>query len=372
VASTFSTGVVLATVDGGQSWRRQSVLNFFGEMNRISCANGGGDIRCWAVGDDSPQSIGPVLLSGVNNASCWSAEALGAWGGPLYDVTTSASTSATVGTSSAETAAARAWHTSSTLTTPVLTKVSPTGGPFDKPTTVTITGCGFSPQSTVTFGQVAASSVTYLSPKTLQAVMAAVSLYQAGSRTVTVQTAGITAHTGVPVQFASYVPEIGRLISHEPSATGAGGYSECTGSVVDATNGSIVLVAGQCVGGGGQLDDTFSFAPGYYGPACSGVSLTSTAAYLSCGTAPHGIWSVRQISTNDQWLNNTDHALAYAFLVMSNRSGKTIQQAMAAVSPSPSTPDAAKTGQPSVNLETPCSIAPAPPPTTAAAVLAQT
>lgn len=329
VASTFSTGVVLASADGGQSWRRESVPNFFGEMNRISCATGGGDTRCWAVGDDSPQSTGPVLLSGIRNASCWSAEALGTSAGPLYDVSTSASASATVGTSSAESAAARAWHTSSTVSSPVLTKVSPTGGRFDQPTTVTITGCGFSPQSTVSFGQVAASSVTYVSPTTLQATMPAVSVYEAGSRTVTVRTAGVTAQAGVPVQFASYVPEIGRLIFHDPGAVGTvNEYGECTGSVVDATNGSVVLTAGHCVGGGGGFNDSFSFAPGYYGPACSGVSLPSTAAYLSCGTAPYGVWSVRQIATNNQWLNNADHALDYAFLVMSTRSGKTIQQAI--------------------------------------------
>ncbi|QEO09885.1 IPT/TIG domain-containing protein [Protaetiibacter larvae] len=55
-------------------------------------------------------------------------------------------------------------------TPPAVTKVAPLIGPRKGGTTVTITGTGFTPDSTVAFGALAAASVTYVSPTTLRAV----------------------------------------------------------------------------------------------------------------------------------------------------------------------------------------------------------
>jgi hypothetical protein len=122
-------------------------------------------------------------------------------------------------------------------------------------------------------------------------------------------------------QFTYYAPEIGRLVFHSSE------YSECTASAVNSSDQSVVLTAGHCVGSSGSFYNDFAFAPGYYGPVCTG-NLSSSAAYLKCGTAPYGIWTARKVGSNSQWLNNTDHALDYGFLVMNTRNGKTLQRAI--------------------------------------------
>jgi hypothetical protein len=53
---------------------------------------------------------------------------------------------------------------------PVVAALSPTSGPTSGGTTVTITGTGFTTASTVTFGGIAAASVTYISATSLRAV----------------------------------------------------------------------------------------------------------------------------------------------------------------------------------------------------------
>jgi hypothetical protein len=75
-----------------------------------------------------------------------------------------------------------------TITTaPTVTKLSPAAGPTAGGTTVTISGSGFTADSGVLFGTVAATSVTFVSPTQLTAVSPA---QAAGSRHVFVTTVG--------------------------------------------------------------------------------------------------------------------------------------------------------------------------------------
>ena len=202
-----------------------------------------------------------------------------------------------------------------------MTGVSPTGGPFTGKTPVTISGCGFTQTSQIHFGKTPAASVGYVSSHELTAAASPISLYNVGPQQVTVSSGDATSNPDARSQFTYYAPEIGRLVFHSSE------YSECTASVVNSADKSVVLTAGHCVGSSGAFYNDFAFAPGYYGPVCTG-NLSSSAAYLKCGTAPYGIWSARKLASNNQWLNNTDHALDYGFLVMNTLNGKTLQQAI--------------------------------------------
>ncbi len=209
----------------------------------------------------------------------------------------------------------------SAFSPPVVTSFSPSGGPFTGHTAVTIRGCGFTPFTQVSFGGTAAASITYVSPNQLSATTSAISLYRVGPVDVTVSN-GFFSVSDDRADFTYYAPEIGRLIYYS-----GGQYSECTASVVNSNNQSVVLTAGHCLGSGGSFYSDFAFAPGYYGPLCMG-NLSSSAAYLACGTTPYGIWTARRVATTNQWLNNGDNDLDFGFLVMEKLHGKTIQQAI--------------------------------------------
>lgn len=327
VASTFLTGVVLTTSNGGTAWSAQSLPGFSGEMSGISCSPYSGGARCWAVGDNGYQgngykATGPVLLT-TSSGTCWAEDGLPGAAGPLYGTASSGLAQAWAAGTNQNSTAAQAWSTATAAAPPVVTSVSPTGGPFVGKTKVTIHGCGFTPASHVSFGSVAAGTVTYVSPSALSVTTAPISLYNVGPQNVTVNSASQTSTPDSRSAFTYYAPEIGRLVFH----TGTSNYEECTASVVNGTNQSVVLTAGHCVGGSGSFANDFAFAPGYYGPVCTG-NLGSSAAYLKCGTAPYGIWSARKVASNNQWLNNGDHDLDWGFLVMNTRNGKTIQQAI--------------------------------------------
>jgi photosystem II stability/assembly factor-like uncharacterized protein len=326
-ASTFVTGVVKATTDGGTTWTTQALPGFAGELNAISCSPYATGVRCWAVGDNGNQANNwqasrPVILTTTSAGTCWAPDSLPSGAGPLYGAAASGLAQGwAVGTNPAS-GAAQAWRTTSAGAPPVVTGVSPTGGPFVGKTRVTVHGCGFTPTSHVAVGATPAASVTYVSPHELVATTAPIPLYDVGPRNITVTSGTATSHPdGQRAQFTYYAPEIGRLVWHGSQ------YEECTASAVNSTNQSVVLTAGHCVGGGGTFNTDFAFAPGYYGPVCTG-NLSSSAAYLNCGTAPYGIWTARKVGSNNQWLNNTDHDLDYGFLVMNTRNGKTLQQAI--------------------------------------------
>ena len=287
-ASTFLTGEVLATANGGASWQPQGLPGFSGEMNDISCSADPAGARCWAIGDNGYQGNNytaskPVILT-TSGGTCWAADSLPGSAGPLYGAGASGAAKAwAVGTNSSA-SSAQAWYTTSAASPPVVTSLSRTGAPFTGHTSVTIQGCGFTQSSTVSFGSTAAASSTYVSPNQLSATTSAISLYNVGPANVTVSADGLSSTADNRAGFTYYAPEIGRLIFKE----GSGEHAECTASVVHSNNQSVVLTAGHCVGGGGSFNTDFAFAPGYYGPVCTG-SLSSSAAYLACGTTPYGI-----------------------------------------------------------------------------------
>jgi hypothetical protein len=203
------------------------------------------------------------------------------------------------------------------ITTAYAGAVGPSGGPIQGGTTVTITGHGFKQGDTVLFGGVPAASVSYVSRFELQAVTPSIPMGSAGAVNVTVSS-GLSAPGG----FRYYVPQIGRLIPTNSS----GGFSSCTASVVQSPNNDVIATAGHCVGGGGALDSGFLFAPGFTGYTCPAE--IAPADFFNCGDPPpYGEWSAYRVGTNDQWLNNTDHALDYGFLDM-NAQAQHIAQAV--------------------------------------------
>ncbi|OUS96878.1 serine protease [Rhodococcus sp. NCIMB 12038] len=68
----------------------------------------------------------------------------------------------------------------------------------------------------------------------------------------------------------------------------------CTGSVLDSTDGDLVLTAAHCIAGAGGA---LSFAPGY-----------------DRGVAPFGVWTVSQIYVDPAWLESQDPQHDYAVL----------------------------------------------------------
>ena len=105
---------------------------------------------------------------------------------------------------------------------PSVTSISPSSGPAGGGSVVTIDGSGFTAASTVEFGTVAATGVTYVSATQITATAPA----GAGIVDVTVTTSGETSATSASDQF-TYVPSVTGL---SPSSGPAGG-----GSVVTIT-----------------------------------------------------------------------------------------------------------------------------------------
>jgi IPT/TIG domain/FG-GAP-like repeat len=195
--------------------------------------------------------------------------------------------------------------------------VGPSAGPVGGGTTVTITGHGFTSGMAVAFGGVPAASIDVISPSEAVAVTPSIPREQAGAVTVTVGSA-----LTLPGAFRYYVPQIGRLI--HTSSSGASG--ACTASVVESANDDVAVTAGHCVGGDSHFEASFLFAPGFTGYTCP-AEITPSDTF-SCGDPPpFGLWSAYRVGSNDQWLNNGDHALDYGFLDMNpNSNGQHIAQ----------------------------------------------
>lgn len=110
----------------------------------------------------------------------------------------------------------------------------------------------------------------------------------------------------------------------------------CTASVVHSPGHDLIVTAAHCVDGGGPL----WFAPGYRD-----------------GTAPHGVWKVREVFYDEEWAERADedHDLAFASLDL-GEGGRGVEDAVganpstagfrAAPSPSSVTPPPARPRSP--------------------------
>ena len=91
------------------------------------------------------------------------------------------------------------------------------------------------------------------------------------------------------------VPEVGALF---PNATTA--QHECTATVVDSTDGDVLLTAAHCVSGSGA---GMVFVPGYHD-----------------GVSPYGRWTVTSAHLAPGWLKSQDPRDDFAFLTVAPRS----------------------------------------------------
>jgi hypothetical protein len=137
---------------------------------------------------------------------------------------------------------------------PTVASISPAVGLASGGTVVTIAGANFSSASTVSFGGVAATAVTYVNGTTLTATAPA----GTGTVDVTVTDAGGTSATSTADQF-TYIPQPGALNDPVGTATDANGDL----FIADASLGYIVEVPAGCTSascevivGGGFTDLT--------------------------------------------------------------------------------------------------------------------
>ena len=84
-AATFKTGVVLATADGGRHWRAQTLPQFSGYFNAISCLRSGSHDRCYAVGQNE-SGTAPVIAVTANGGTSWKLVAAPHGTGSLFGV----------------------------------------------------------------------------------------------------------------------------------------------------------------------------------------------------------------------------------------------------------------------------------------------
>src|SRR5262249_42715773 len=112
---------------------------------------------------------------------------------------------------------------------PTVTNVSPNSGPTSGGTTVTITGTNFVPGSSVSFGSLPASSVTYVSSTQLMAVSPAEST---GTVDIKVTTGGGTSAPSSADQFAFVSAPAPTVTNVSPNygSTGGGTWVTITGT----------------------------------------------------------------------------------------------------------------------------------------------
>ncbi len=136
--------------------------------------------------------------------------------------------------------------------------------------------------------------------------------------------------------FTAYIPSVGMLAFGTVGT--AEDFHECTGSVVASSTGDIVLMAGHCLK---EMNPTthvieefeeYAFAPGWTGPTCTG-SKTHPIIYarevFTCKAhqdqAPFGVWEDQEPAASSGWEAYEHHAYDFAFLIMTRKSGITIE-----------------------------------------------
>lgn len=98
-------------------------------------------------------------------------------------------------------------------------------------------------------------------------------------------------------------------------STGSGGNHFCTASVVASPKRDLLITAAHCISAGknGGYQKNIVFIPGYRN-----------------GTAPHGVWTPRQLFVAPQWVSSSDPDYDVGFVVLNSRGGQNIQDVLGA------------------------------------------
>ncbi len=168
---------------------------------------------------------------------------------------------------------------------PTATALTPSTGPANTPTTITITGTDFSPGDAVTFGLTPATAVTVWGPTVITAD-APTSL--AGGASVTVSNPDGSSPTSVAMQFAAGPPTVTGV---SPAAGPAGG-------------GGTVIVTGDGFVAGSTVD---------FGGVAAAVTVTSPTSLVATAPPPGGPGSVDVTVTNPQGPSTTSVQDLYAY-----------------------------------------------------------
>jgi sugar lactone lactonase YvrE len=226
-------------------------------------------------------SVSPTLPAGLSMIS-----GTGAITGTPTVVSSAATYTVTVTDTTNSTATAT--FSLTVVTTPVVSSISPAGGAAAGGTSVTITGTGFAPTSTVKFGTASAASVIYNSATSLTAVSPASA---AGAADITVTTAGATSSTSAADQFTYVAAPAVTTISPASGLTVGGTSVTITGTNFTgatavqfgtnnaasfAVNSSTQITATTPVGTAGTVDVTVTTTGG-----TSPTSSTDQFTYLA-------------------------------------------------------------------------------------------
>ncbi len=165
---------------------------------------------------------------------------------PASDVATAGTASVTVNTPNATPSVSNA--VTVTITTPpapTLTGLSPGGGPLNTPSTVTLTGTGFTASTTVALNGVAVPS-TFVSSTQITSTFPAASLALPGNYNVTVTTPAPGGGTSAPQVYTTFISTAvndivynavdGLLYASIPAATAGGGGNAVIG--IDPNTGT--------------------------------------------------------------------------------------------------------------------------------------
>jgi hypothetical protein len=233
---------------------------------------------------------------------------------------------------------------------PTIKRIVPSGGPYSRPTEITLRGSGFRRGSRVYRAgtRVGARDVKFVSGTELRVRMPRVRMDQSGQQTITVRTGHKTSDCKDPNQitcnshFNYYVPQIGALVyytgANDP-AHGFPGYGSCTATVVRSANQNTIVTANHCVFDEGVPSKDLYFAPGYYGwldpRGCQNKYSSGTVppppvgsaeAYLACGTAPYGVWKLTAYWTDSNNFSEANYDYAYAHV--EERPGTSLEHAV--------------------------------------------
>jgi large repetitive protein len=196
---------------------------------------------------------------------------------------------------------------------PTVTSVSPTSGPGDGGTVVTINGTGFTAASTVHFGLIAAASVTEVSATQLTATSPA----GAGVVDITVTTSGEASATSSSDQF-SYLPSVTSVSpASGPASGGTVVTINGTGFTAGSTNVEFGTAAGTAITFVSATQLTVTSPAG-----AGGVDITVTTPGGTSATSSSDQFTYSADITADQATLDSTNATAAGFTIAGGTTGE--------------------------------------------------
>lgn len=87
--ATDTYGVIVSTTDGGSTWQTQTVSSAVGPLSGVTCSS---STDCWAVGTDSSTESVAVIVSTTDGGNTWNAQTISSAVGPLSAASCASST----------------------------------------------------------------------------------------------------------------------------------------------------------------------------------------------------------------------------------------------------------------------------------------